>query len=216
MNLPLRRRAIYTGLKPFLNATEMAQALSMWETEFSLKPPYALAGFVSRCCTTDELRKVRSQILRALITALESPEALLLSDPGSQVNKQTLVDNGKKEDSTIVLDAKNSVFVALSNALWAAVDETTEKSIIDFILRNLANLKLSNDQSRKLKDWFISRNTTFPCNLELTTLQKLINLNYIALCEYYGPVKADKLLSQATHAVEPDAIQRQFNLHDLL
>jgi hypothetical protein len=212
MNLPLRRRAIYTGLKPFLNATEMSQALSMWETEFSLKPTYALASFVTRCCTSDELRRIRTQILRALITALESPESLLLTDPGSQVGKQTLVD----DDSNIVLDAKNSVFVALSSALWTAVDETTEKSIIDFILRNLTHLELSSDQSRKLKDWFISRNTTFPCNFELTTLQKLINLNYIALCEYYGPVKADKLLSQATHAVEPEAIQRQFNLHDLL
>lgn len=212
MNLPLRRRAIYTGLKPFLNATEMSQALSMWETEFSLKPTYALASFVTRCCTSDELRRIRTQILRALITALESPEALLLTDPGSQVGKQTLVD----DDSSIVLDAKNSVFVALSSALWTAVDETTEKSIIDFILRNLTHLELSSDQSRKLKDWFISRSTTFPCNFELTTLQKLINLNYIALCEYYGPVKADKLLSQATHAVEPEAIQRQFNLHDLL
>ncbi|MDP2152321.1 MAG: hypothetical protein Q8J66_01505 [Methylotenera sp.] len=162
MNLPLRRRAIYTGLKPFLNATEMSQALSMWETEFSLKPPYALASFVTRCCTTDELRRARSHILRALITALESPEALLLSDPGSQVGKQTLVDD--EDDSTIVLDAKNSVFVALSSALWTAVDETTERSIIDFILRNLAHLKLSNEQSLKLQDWFISRNTTFPIN----------------------------------------------------
>ncbi|WP_152553392.1 hypothetical protein [Methylotenera sp. L2L1] len=214
MNLTLRRRAIYTGLKPFLNATEMAQALGMWETEFSLKPPYALASFVTRCCTTDALRRIRTQILRALITALESPEALLLSDPGSQVGKQTLADD--KDDSTVVLDAKNSVFVALSSALWTTVDEATEKSIIDFILRNLTHLKLSSEQSRKLKDWFINRNTVFPCNFELTTLQKLINLNYIALCEYYGPVKADKLLSQATNAVEAEAIQRQFNLHDLL
>jgi hypothetical protein len=213
MNLPLRRRAIYTGLKPYLNATEMAQALSMWETEFSLKPPYALASFVTRCCTSDELRRVRTQILRALITAIESPESLLLSDPGSQVGKRTLSD---EDSDTIVLDAKNSIFVALSGALWNTVDEATEKSIIDFILRNLTHLKLNAKQSQKIKDWFISRNTAFPCNFELATLQKLINLNYIALCEYYGPVKADKLLSQATHAVEAEAARQQFNLHDLL
>ncbi|HBA08476.1 MAG TPA: hypothetical protein DCW48_02010 [Methylotenera mobilis] len=106
--------------------------------------------------------------------------------------------------------------MALSGALWNAVDEATEKSIIDFILRNLTHLKLNAKQSQKIKDWFISRNIAFPCNFELATLQKLINLNYIALCEYYGPVKADKLLSQATHAVEAEAARQQFNLHDLL
>jgi hypothetical protein len=214
MNLELRRRAIYTGLKPFLNATEMAQALSMWETDFSSKPPYALASFVTRCCTTDDLRRIRTQILRALITALEAPESLLLSDPGSQVGKYTMADD--EDSSAIVLDAKNSIFVALSKALWMAVDEATEKSTVDFILRNLVHLQLKAEQSRKLRDWLINRNTTFPCNFELSTLQKLINLNYIALCEYYGPVKADKLLSAATHATGTEAIQRQFNIHDLL
>jgi len=191
----------------------MAPALSMWETEFSSKPAYALASFVTRCCTTDELRRIRTQILSALIAALESPESLLLSDPGSQVGKLTMSNQGASE---ILLDAKNSIFIALSTRLWTAVDEMTEKSIIDFILRNLAHLKLSSEHANSLKDWFINRSTMFPCNFELTTLQKLINLNYIALCEYYGPVKADLLLSQATHAVEAEAIRRQFNLHDLL
>lgn len=213
MDLVLKRRAIYTGLKPFLNAAEMAPALSMWETEFSSKPNYALANFVTRCCTTDALRRIRTQILSALIAALESPESLLLSDPGSQVGRLTMSDESARE---VVLDAKNSIFIALSTQLWAAVDEMTEKSIIDFTLRNLAHLKLSSEHANSLKDWFINRSTKFPCNFELATLQKLINLNYIALCEYYGPVKADRLLSQATHAVEAEAMQRQFNLHDLL
>ena len=213
MDLVLKRRALYTGLKPFLSANEMAPALSLWETEFSSKPTYALASFVTRCCTTDELRRIRTQILSAIIAALESPESLLLSDPGSQVGRLTMSD---ADSYQVVLDAKNSIFIALSSRLWAAVDEITEKSIIDFILRNLAHLKLSSEHAGNLKDLFINRNAAFPCNFELATLQKLINLNYIALCEYYGPVKADRLLSQATHAVEPEAMQLQFNLHDLL
>lgn len=213
MDLVLKRRAVYTGLKPFLSANEMAPALSLWETEFSSKPTYALASFVTRCCTTDELRRIRTQILSAIIAALESPESLLLSDPGSQVGRLTMSD---ADSYQVVLDAKNSIFIALSSRLWAAVDEITEKSIIDFILRNLSHLKLNSEHAGNLKDWFINRNAAFPCNFELATLQKLINLNYIALCEYYGPVKADRLLSQATHAVEPEAMQLQFNLHDLL
>jgi hypothetical protein len=219
MNLPLRRRAIYTGLKPFLSPTEITQALGMWESDFSSKPPYALAGFVARCCTTVELKVIRSQILRALITALESPESLLLSDPGSQVGKNTILD--EEAADALVLDAKNTVFIALFAQLWSSVDERTEKNIIDFILRNLAYIELSaealnSEHSKKLKNWLISRDTAFPCNLELVVLQKLINLNYIALCEYFGPVKADELLSQAVHAVEAEAIKQQFNLHDLL
>jgi len=103
MDLVLKRRAIYTGLKPFLNAAEMAPALSMWETEFSSKPNYALANFVTRCCTTDALRRIRTQILSALIAALESPESLLLSDPGSQVGRLTMSDESARE---VVLDAK--------------------------------------------------------------------------------------------------------------
>ena len=213
MDLVLKRRAVYTSLKPFLNANEIAPALSLWETEFSSKPNYALANFITRICITDELRRIRTQILSAMITALESPEALLLSDPGSQVGRLTLSDAGTVE---VVLDAKNSIFIALSTRLWTAVDEATEKNIIDFILRNLAHLKLSSEHAAKLKDWLINRNVAFPCNFELVTLQKLINLNYIALCEYYGPIKADRLLSQATHAVEAEAMQLRFNLHDLL
>lgn len=213
MDLVLKRRAVYTGLKPFLNASEIAPALSLWETEFSSKPNYALASFVTRYCTTDELRRIRTQILSAIIAALESPESLLLSDPGSQVGRLTMSDADTQQ---VVLDAKNSIFIALSARLWAAVDEMTERSIIDFILRNLTHLKLSGEHAGSLKDWFINRSAMFPANFELSTLQKLINLNYIALCEYYGPVKADRLLSQATHAVEAEATQLQFNLHDLL
>jgi hypothetical protein len=44
----------------------------------------------------------------------------------------------------------------------------------------------------------------------------MINILYIAICEYIGPIKADQLLATAVRQTEQLAITHQVDLHDYL
>ncbi|MBC7787830.1 MAG: hypothetical protein H7Z18_10490 [Methylophilaceae bacterium] len=56
-DIKLRRRAIYTELKPFLNQSDVFLALQVWEKGYSSQPTYVLNAYVKSLCTTPALKE---------------------------------------------------------------------------------------------------------------------------------------------------------------
>lgn len=48
------------------------------------------------------------------------------------------------------------------------------------------------------------------------TLTRIINLAYVALCEYEGPAKADRALHEAVQIVEKSTVGSEFPIQRLL
>ena len=217
-DITLRRRAIYTGLKPFFNQTDVFLALQVWEKDFSSLPTYVLNAYVKSLCTTLELKQQRGNIFRSLIHALEMPEKQLLADPGSQIyyKAKTTTFHERRLRASTRLDERNTIFVAFMLQLFSFVDEVTEKNMRDFLIHNLASIKTEERRLSQLNDWLIDKHSTLQTNYDLDLLQKLVHLAYMFLCEYCGPVKADQHLAQSIKLIEPLSIALKFKIHDLL
>jgi hypothetical protein len=80
-DIALRRRAIYTGLKPYLEDDALLDALMHWENHFATAPRFTLQRFVAELCKEGELRRRRADILLSLVQALSMPATSLLPDP---------------------------------------------------------------------------------------------------------------------------------------
>jgi len=77
-------------------------------------------------------------------------------------------------------------------------------------------LKLEARSEQRIRAWLSGQSTQLTANFSVDALQKLVNLAYIAMCQYVGPVKADQFLAQALKEVEAEAMSRKINLRDFL
>lgn len=212
MDLVQRRRAVYTGLRPFFNDIELSKVLELWERDFSQKPMFALNVFVARCCTTPELKEKRGELLRAVISAMDLPLSQLLPDPVKTLKSEAEL----KAESEHQLDHVTHVFVALLTAMLTKYDLATQGGVRNFVIENLDKLKFELRGAQRMRDWLSGQSTYLAANYKIDVLQKLVNLAYVAMCEYVGPVKADQLLAQALREVEPEAKKHKINLRDFL
>ncbi|HEY8353545.1 MAG TPA: hypothetical protein VIK69_00845 [Methylophilaceae bacterium] len=212
MTLELRRRAIYTGLRPFLTDDELRHALVLWEREFSNKPKFALNVFIARCCDTEDLKEKRAEMLRAVIHAMDLPAEQLLPEPSELL----LQDEGIKAEPGHELDHVTTVFVALLTAMLKKHDYSTQGGIRNFLVENLQKLRLEARNEQRLRAWLSGQSSQLTVNLGIEVLQKLVNLTYVAMCQYVGPVKADQQLAQALKEVEGEARAHKVNLSDFL
>lgn len=212
MDLVQRRRAVYTGLRPFFNDIELSKVLELWERDFSQKPMFALNVFVARCCTTPELKEKRGELLRAVISAMDLPLSQLLPDPVKSLKSEAEL----KAEAEHQLDHPTHVFVKLLTAMLNKYDLATQGGIRNFVLENLDKLKSEPRSISRMRDWLSGQSTRLAANYTIEVLQKLVNMAYVATCEYVGPVKADQLLAQALREVEPEAKKYKINLRDFL
>lgn len=212
MDLVQRRRAVYTGLRPFFNDQDLSSALMLWERDFSNKPKFALNVFIARCCTTEALKEKRGEMLRAVIYAMDLPEDQLLPDPQQLVKSEAET----RAEASHQLDNVTAVFVALLTAMLKKYDYATQSGIRNFLVDSLVKLKLEARNEQRIRAWLSGQSTQLTANFSIDALQKLVNLAYIAMCQYVGPVKADQFLALALKEVETEAVRRKINLRDFL
>jgi hypothetical protein len=211
MELVLRRRAIYTGLRPYFDDQELLGLIKIWQDDFSQKPKFALSVYVSRCCNTPQLKQDRAKILGAIFMALDAPISELLPDPFEDL---------KAADTSSILgfenDDKTKVFMTLLQQIFMNFDDQEEKKIRRFLIENLNKIDCDNRRLKHMQQWLLEQSITLAANYKIEDMQKLVHFTYIAMCEAVGPVKADQYLAQAVKETESSAQKHNFKLHDLL
>ena len=212
MDLVLKRRALYTGLRPHLNDEELVTALKLWQLEYSEKPKFAFTAFLAVITNTEKLRRQRTRILSSLLRAMELSEVDLLADPYSELSKQYefITENVMEEDHTI------DVFIVFFEKLQVKMDEKDALGVRAYIIQNVKKLNLNTRTTMQLTEWINKESSVLKGRYNLSSLRQVINLAYVAMCQLKGPVKTDQLLSQTIRDVEAFANEKQVNLHDLL
>ncbi len=219
MDLILRRRAVYTGMRPYFDDHELFKAITLWQTDYSEKPRFALSVFVARCCNRPELKAQRAKILASIFNAMDLPEAQLLPDaindtrylPAGEALSATLSPSTEHE-----LDHKTTIFAKLMAQMLLKFNEEDDLNIRKFLAAHLNQIKTDERRIMHLREWLGGHTEMLGANYNVEILQKMINLSYVAMCEYVGPVKADEYLSQAIRETEPLSLELGFKLHDLL
>lgn len=216
MDIVFRRRAIYTGLKPYLSNTELLMAIQFWELEFAAKPTYAVNVFISRCCKTPELKAKRSEMLRSVVNAMELSPSELLPDPGSQLHLDLSRIEERREERSSALDSKTAVFEMLITQFLSNLDTVASMRLKRSIADKLLQLKTKERRLGRMRDWLNDIVQKLETSFQQDFLQQVMNLAYVEMCAEVGAVKADVFLSNAIKATSQLSQDLHFKLHDLL
>ncbi|WP_181418732.1 hypothetical protein [Pseudomonas alcaligenes] len=202
MSLSTRRRAIYTGLAGHLSEEELLPLLSLWEAKYADKPPFALNEFLAEVVQRSGRKLERARLYRELVGALTGPVGDLLPDPAPRLQAwRRGAGQGAEEVSGPDALARQT-FDALSQALFAQLDAALVPRLRRFAAGNLNAMQLDTELRLRLRGWLEQGGSLGLTALGLEHLRVLLNLLYVGLCEYLGPVAADQALTRAVQRVE--------------
>ena len=188
-----KRRAIYTGLKPFLPRDDLMAALSHWETHYADRPRFTLQRFVADICRDETLRGRRSNILLSLVQAMNMPVASLLPDP--------LKDRQPARAGEPMSASTRAAFGLLMEALMTRVPLQARHSFRLDLLSSLSP-HLPPALLSAMQSWLGNDQPLAVPAAPETLMQSLVNRTYVVLCERLGPVAADKVLAEAVRSVQ--------------
>jgi hypothetical protein len=213
MNAHYQRRAIFTGMRPFLRDADLKTALEIWQDKYLDKPKTAYTQFIAESCGTKELKGKRSAILNSIFNALTLPEKELLPDPFNQQTNQIEIAFIQQENH---IEA-NLVFVHFMQSLFGHLGAEHESKVRHYLVEHCeGKFNLNMQQMLALKMWLNNVNDSFEISFSADDKRELTNLGYIAMCQYIGPVKADQVLSMSIKQTEPYAREKRVNLHAFL
>ena len=185
------RRALATGLAPYLDSAAVAEAVALWQREYADRPSFSLQGYVSELCKRFELTGRRHDVHLNLVQAMSLPERRLAADPLASPNRGAAGHPG------------SAAFKALMNELWAQLNAADASQLRLDQLADLRRAGLPDDQRQALEYW-LNQPRSEPPALGPKTLAPLVNRGYVLLCERFGPVRADRLLKVAVDRVRLD------------
>ncbi len=213
MNESQQRRAVFTGMRPFLKDDELIAALEVWQDKYVGKPKVEFTQFLSESCRSKEIRGKRSAILSSIFNSLTLPEDELLPDP---LNLKTNRFEFSLEQQETRIET-NVVFSAFFQTLLTQLEDGPESHMRQYLVESCdSNFNINAQQMLALKTWLSGVSDVFEVAFHIDDKRKLVNLAYVAMCQHIGPVKADQLLSASIKKTEPFAIEHQVNLHIFL
>lgn len=184
---------------PFIHGKTLANALILWDEKYAHQPTFALQHFLRELCNDLEIAHMRSRMLQALVSTFSSMQDdrhnhLPAHDPG----KQNTLNTAQKTKSSPML----VMFMALVEQLINAPGGDASTRIRLYVLENLATISLPTQERWAFHGWLNQVTPLTGTTPNINTMQQVINLAYVALCEYLGPIKADQLLQNAVSDVQ--------------
>ncbi len=200
-----RTAAIRQALSAFMTPQQVSAAVALWQEKYSGKPTFSLQYFVRECCAQFSLEAQRSQILQGLVKAL--------------TDKHVKVATGSSSDAAVEgaeADAALHVFQLLFRQITDGAGLLRGQEIRRYVAAGLGKMNASNAVKRSLELWLTGSMPVIEAAVPLPVMTALINRAYVGLCEYCGPVEADRILHEAVTHTASSAAARQFAPQRLL
>lgn len=199
-SLTFRKRAVFTGIKPFLTNDEALLAMVLWEDTHAQKPKFSMRHFISDLhnvvgCDLDARR-----LHVSVVSCLSKSEKDLLPDPSLDVTAFKIRNNiNSKYDYKIPELEAFQIFVRK----WFKL---TDKPDLLQVFQQCQEYLDQHKIDLSLKANFIFWLDDYESNLQLLSveindLRKLTNVIYMAYCDVLGPIKADQLLAKSIELV---------------
>lgn len=198
MNPSQKRKAVEEALMPFIHGKTLANALILWDEKYAHQPTFALQHYLRELCNDLEIAHMRSRMLQALVSTFSS----LQDDRQHRATqhgaiKQTPHTTTPKTGSPILL-----MFMALVEQLIDAPGSEASTRIRLYVLENLTKVSLPTQERWAFHSWLNQMAPLTGTTPNIKTMQQVINLAYVALCEYLGPIKADQILQNTVSTVQ--------------
>ena len=194
-----KKRAINLALLNYLDPNKAATAADIWLNEFSHKPAFELQTYISRITSEFNIMISRKDIQHSIIK-------MLLTDNNELKKDNYAIKNSSTEIKTTILQPSHIVFSLLITR-WLNevydINRNLSLSIKQYIYNNLIKLHLSFDEILNIKRWLNANDKTFYIkNLSNEQMKKIFHFCYVGSCEYIGPVKTDKIVSDVVKSLE--------------
>ena len=197
MKLEYKRRAIYTVLSEVINEQDLLEVMWYWQNTYSEKPHFELNHFLADCKNISEISSNRSWLYRKIIALLITEEKELKQDPFPLMLAYKEDKLSVNNDTLTSCDNWSEIFTTVMIELFSKLRSDTERSVSRYIIQHVTKLDLPQSLVHSFHTWTDKKETIDAHEADRAQLQKLLNLTYIALCEYIGPIKADLSLSNA-------------------
>lgn len=183
-----RRRAIVTGLTPYMNEPVLLEAVSHWQQHYAERPSFSLQGFVSDLCRLFDMGERRHHIHMSLVQAMTLSDSELAADPVADSH----------EHHTEAQPCAHA-FQLLLQALWQGLGKRAASQLQLDLGAQLRQNHVSPETRLTLEYWLQSPDKPLS-PLPLASLRDQLNRTYILLCQRLGPVEADRQLKAAYQA----------------
>jgi len=206
-----KRIAVEQGLMPFLDGERLLLALQIWEEKYSNEPIFGLTRFVNELCDSTALQVQRGKVLQALIQTLlsSSSPAQAPLDAAAPPVKVAQSSRVPQQDATWTC-------MLLVDTLMRGLSPEKSGGVRLYMLNNLGTLRQPEAVQTALRAWLNQQQNTISVSIAESVLTRIVNLAYVALCEYEGPIKADHMLHNAVLTVEKMATNYSFPVRRLL
>lgn len=227
-----RRRAIFKALQPYMSQTQLLEALWMWEWDYASGAAFELAQYLRAVCLTADLKTQQSEIRRSLIRQMSLPLTELGPDPWPLMRNYAQSMKMEKDHTA-------SAPVSGSTESSAARPESSPGTeVLLFVITHVLDSMLQKNPvyctrvrhwvaghlvsivpvayANEYSEWLINQTEPPTAELAPDTMSRVVNLLYICGCEYFGPVRVDKMLYLAVSAAEALPVANRFNPRDLL
>jgi len=191
-----KRKAVETALMPFIHGKTLAQALVLWDEKYAHKPTFALQHYLRELCSDIELAHMRSRMLQALVATFSSLQDQRQDKPVATHNKATTNNSHSSPEL--------QMFMALVEQLINSAKGDNATHVRLYVLENIEKPPTAPNNRRALQSWLNQIAPLTGTTLNIHLMQQVINLAYVGLCEYLGPIKADQFLQDSVSAVQRD------------
>jgi len=199
VNPSQKRKAVEEALMPFIHGKTLANALILWDEKYAHKPTFALQHYLRELCSDLEIAHMRSRMLQALVSAFSSLQDNRQSRTFMSYPTHTITppQTYSTSNSPVLL-----MFAALVEHLIDAPGGDNSTRIRLYVLENLEKIPLLTQERWALQSWLNQIAPLTGTTPNINTMQQVINLAYVALCEYMGPIKADQFLQNTVSEVQ--------------
>lgn len=200
MNPSQKRKAVEEALMPFIHGKTLANALILWDEKYAHKPTFALQHYLRELCSDLEIAHMRSRMLQALVSAFSSLQDNRQSHTPTAYSPRAITPAPQANKTTI-----SPILVMFMNLVEQLIDAPggdASTRIRLYVLENLEKIPLLTQERWAFQGWLNEMAPLTGTTPNINTMQQVINLAYVALCEYLGPIKADQILQNTVSEVQ--------------
>ena len=203
MTIESKRRAVFTVLSDYLRGETLWEAMWRWQNQFADKSQYELNGFLSQCGDIPEIAANRPQLYRQLISQLMANSNGLKPDPMEQ-----MLQYRKQQEAQGVFSSDGAdwcqAFSSVLEHLFGQLRSDTARQVKRFASEQAVRNGLPQNIAYAFTLWEQGGDPIAVQGAPLVQLKRLLNYVYIGLCEYLGPVDADRILSLSIRSAGAD------------
>lgn len=210
-SIEYKRRAIFTGLKMFLNYEGLMEALNVWQKQYSDKPKFATSRFIDYLVKNYNLQNQRKELHSTLTRLLMAPADSLDKDPILLLQDYVAKHGDVSEDDSGYQPLKAhelresrlfKLFITELHNQLLHKHPLLVPNLYKSLKWQLYKSDISAIARKKIEFWMNQKTDTLLVAVPTAVFHDLLSSAYVLLCQKLGPVESDNIYGVVIRAVE--------------